>query len=68
VSDEFYCNLIPEEMNWKRLLHIYFEIFGVHILEIYEDRKLAEAKSIMITDFASNGFFWAQFENEAVIS
>jgi hypothetical protein len=53
-------------MNWKRLLPIYYEIFGVHILEIYEDRKLAEAKSIIITDFASNGFFWAQFEHEAV--
>lgn len=68
VSDEDYCNIIPDNMNYEKLNSIYFEIFGVETMDIYMARNILDAKSIMLTDFESSGFFWAQLEEEAVRS
>lgn len=66
ISYDVYKDRIPEEMNVKYLDDIYETIFGVDIMEIYLNRNVFEAKSILLSDFASNGFFWAQIEEEAV--
>jgi hypothetical protein len=66
VSDEDYCNVIPEDMSYSKLNTIYYEVFGVGPTEIVLTRNLFDSKKIIITDFASNGFFWAQLQQEAV--
>ena len=55
-------------MNVKLLNKMCETIFGVEIMEIYLDRNVFDAKSIIISDFSERGdFFWAQIEEEAVI-
>ena len=66
VDDEDYDGLIPKEMEFKFLSKIYFDTFGVDVIDIFLSRKIIDAKSIVISDFATNGFFWAQLEEEAV--
>lgn len=66
TSYELYKNIIPEEMTIKYLNEIYETIFGVELIEIYLDRNVFEAKSILVSDFATDGFFWAQNEEEAL--
>ena len=39
-------------------------VFGVDLLEIYLDRNIFETKALILSDFASNGFFWAQIKDE----
>ncbi len=41
-------------------------IFGLPILPIYEERNLAKITTIMVTELCTNGFFFAQFEDELV--
>lgn len=66
VSDEFYKDIIPKEMNATYLNDIYRKVFGVDVMEIYLDRNIFETKSIIISDFSTNQFFWAQTEEEDV--
>ena len=53
-------------MNAKYLNEFYETVFGADIMEIYLDRNIFEAKSLIITDFSVNGFFWGQVEDENV--
>ena len=53
-------------MEFNRLNKMCKTIFGIPILPIYEERKLAKNSTIMVTELCSNGFFFAQFEDELV--
>jgi hypothetical protein len=64
VSIDQYKNKIPKEMDYNRLKRVNIELFGVDTLEIYKERNLKEINSILISDFSSDGFFWAQIEDE----
>jgi len=64
VSFKNYCNVIPDEMKLGKLNRINEATFGVDALTVYEERDIQPSKRILISDFASNGFFWAQLEDE----
>lgn len=66
INNGIYESVIPSEMHAKYLNEIYEAVFGVDIMEIYLNRNVFEAKSIIISDFSTNGFFWAQVEEEIV--
>lgn len=66
VSDEVYKKRIPNEMTAEYLNKMCVTIFGVDMIEIYLQRNIFDAQAVIISDFAENGFFWAQIENEAV--
>lgn len=66
VRNELYLDLIPEDMKNEKLNEIYFQVFGMETMDIYLSREIFNTKSILISDFSSNGFFWAQNENEGV--
>ena len=66
VGDQNYRSLIPKEMSLNFLNCLYFDIFGLKAIELFLSRFIFDAKSILITDFAKNGFFWAQIENDQV--
>ena len=68
TSDEPYKNRIPKDMDPNYLNDVYKIVFGVELIEIYLERNIFEAKSLIISDFSKNGFFWAQIEEEAVNS
>lgn len=53
-------------MKSEKLNKIYFEVFGMETMDIYLSRDIFSTKSILISDFSSNGFFWAQNEDEGV--
>jgi hypothetical protein len=54
-------------MDFDRLNKMSKKIFGINILLMYQERKISEKCSILITEFCANGFFWGQFEDELVI-
>ncbi len=54
-------------MNFDFLNEMSKKIFGIDILYTYLERKLKEKKTIVISEFASDGFFWAQYLDELVI-
>lgn len=65
VDDAVYVNVIPEEMRNDLLNEISYEIFGCQSIEILLSRFIFHKPlKILITDFASNGFFWAQVDEE----
>lgn len=66
VSDEEYNDVIPEEMNAAKLNKVHYQVFGAETTDIYLSRDVFSAKSILLTDFSTNGFFWGQIEQEAV--
>jgi hypothetical protein len=53
-------------MRADKLEECYYKCFGVSVIDIYLERNLFDMKRIMITDFSSFGFFWAQMEEEFV--
>lgn len=53
-------------MSMNFLNRVYFDVFGVKATELFLSRFIFDAKSLLITDFAKNGFFWAQIENDQV--
>ena len=61
-----YINILPPEMDIKRINRMCRTIFGIDIIPMYSERNIFDKKSILITEFCSNGFFWAQFEDELV--
>ncbi|CAF0752252.1 unnamed protein product [Brachionus calyciflorus] len=65
VSNELYLDLIPEDMKADRLNKIYYQIFGMETMDIYLTRNIFNSKTIMISDFSTNGFFWGQTQEEA---
>lgn len=67
MSNKKYVNSIPEAMNTTKLNDIYYAVFGCTAETIYMGRKLYEGcKRVTITDFAGNGFFWAQLDDDDV--
>ena len=42
-------------------------VFGINIMPIYKERRVIDKQSLIVTEVCSNGFFWAQFEDELVI-
>lgn len=65
VSNELYVDIMPDDMKSDRLNKIYLEVFGIETMDIYLSRSIFNAKTLLISDFSSNGFFWAQTEEEA---
>ena len=53
-------------MKLEKLTKINEAIFGVDALTVYEERLIQPSMRILISDFASNGFFWAQVVDELV--
>ena len=39
-------------------------LFGAKCYDIYLDRKIFDKQKLIISDFAPNGFFWGQMEDE----
>ena len=66
ISQNAYCNVIPLEMSISRINKMSNCLFGIDILNMYAERKIAEKTQIFITEFSSNGFFWAQIKEELV--
>lgn len=64
MSGADYSDILPEEMGNKLLSKMSETVFGVDLLEIYLDRSIFETRAVIISDFSSNGFFWAQSEDE----
>lgn len=64
VAGTDYLDILPKEMGTKLLSEMSETVFGVDFLEIYLERSIFETRAVIISDFSSNGFFWAQSEDE----
>lgn len=64
VSNILYDGRIPEEMSFARMDRMSETVFGVDIMEIYLDRDMFEVKTVVLSDFSTDGFFWVQAEKE----
>lgn len=51
-------------MDFNRIKKANIALFGVDTLEIYKEKRLKEINSLLISDFSSDCFFWAQIEDE----
>lgn len=65
VSENIYCNIIPTEMSPERIDKVWYDVFGVRTLDMYLCRDIFDCKTILISEFATNGFFWGQKDDEA---
>jgi hypothetical protein len=64
--ENVYSKIIPKQMSFDLLNDMSKAIFGAGILYTYTERELIHKKTIITSEFCSDGFFWAQFVDELV--